>query len=327
MMRGERQAVFPMDMIGQGHETTVDGTSIAWGEMGSGAPLVLVHGIRDSHRCWRRLAPLLSERFRVLMPDLPGHGLSARPDAPYTLTWYAEILSAWMDAIGVPRAHVCGHSLGGGIAQWMLLDYRQRVDRLGLVSPGGLGREVGMGLKFATVPLLGARLAPLVVRYGFHAYHWLRPATFGNMEPDEVARFLKINQIPGSERAFLRSVESVINLSGQYVQTVDRAHEVEDLPPIALFWGEQDPILPVQHGRTALARSVGISLTTYPRCGHFPQLQVPALLARDLAEFLSDPDRPCARMFPARRGKASSGDGAIEGRSTAPARSVARTER
>jgi len=284
-------------MIGHGHEIEAGDGSIAWGELGSGPPLVLLHGIRDSHRGWRRLAPLLAERFRVLMPDLPGHGLSGRPDAPYTLPWYAEQLSAWMEAIDLPRAHICGHSLGGGIAQWMMLDCRHRVDRLGLVSPGGLGREVGMGIRLATLPVLGPRFAEIVVRYGFQAYLRFSPETFGNMEADEVSRVVEMSRIPGSERAFLRSVESVINLSGQYMQTMDRAHEVENLPPISLFWGEEDPVLPVKHGRAALAASFGVSLTTYPRCGHFPQLQVPGQLARDLTEFLFDPDRPCAKVF------------------------------
>jgi pimeloyl-ACP methyl ester carboxylesterase len=93
-----------METIGRAHETPAKGTSMAWGEMGTGEPLVLLHGMWDSHRTWRRAAPLLAERFRVLMPDLPGHGLSGRPDAPYTLTWYAQTLLAWMDAIGVTHA-------------------------------------------------------------------------------------------------------------------------------------------------------------------------------------------------------------------------------
>jgi pimeloyl-ACP methyl ester carboxylesterase len=71
-----------MEMIGQAHQTTVMDTMIAWGELGAGEPLVLLHGITDSHRTWRRVAPLLAARYRVPMPDLPGHGYSARPDAP-----------------------------------------------------------------------------------------------------------------------------------------------------------------------------------------------------------------------------------------------------
>jgi pimeloyl-ACP methyl ester carboxylesterase len=60
-----------------------------------------------------------------------------------------------MDAIGVTHAHVCGHSYGGGVAQWMILDDRARIDRLALVASGGLGREVMLGLRLATFPVYG----------------------------------------------------------------------------------------------------------------------------------------------------------------------------
>jgi pimeloyl-ACP methyl ester carboxylesterase len=74
---------------------------------------------------------------------------------------------------------------------------------------------------------------------------------------------------------------------------------VGELPPVALFWGEDDPILPVAHGRAALVSSENISLVTYPSCGHFPQLEVPAELATDLRHFLTDPARLPARNYPA----------------------------
>jgi pimeloyl-ACP methyl ester carboxylesterase len=286
-----------MDMVGPGCETIVDGTSVAWCELGAGPPLILLHGIHDSHRSWRRVAPVLARWFRVIMPDLPGHGLSSRPDAPYTLAWYSQTLSAWMERIGVARAHVCGHSFGGGIAQWMVLHQRQRIDRLALVSPGGLGREVGMGLRYAAVPWLGPTLTPLVVRCGFPMLRWLKPQTFGGMERDEAIRVVACNRIPGTDRAFRRSLEGVINPRGQYVRTIDRAHEIQTPPPIALFWGEKDPILPVKHGRAAVAWSTGISLKTYPRCGHFPHLELPVVLAHDVRDFLSDPERPVPRIF------------------------------
>lgn len=283
-------------MIGQAHETDADGTSIAWGEMGAGYPLVLLHGFQESHRTWRRVAPSLAASFRVLMPDLPGHGLSGRPDAPYTLTWYALTISAWMHAIGVARAHVCGHSFGGGIAQWMLLDHRQRVNRLALVAPGGLGREAGMGLRFTTLPVLGRALTPFVIRYFLPFVVGHAAETFGHVEPEEVEQAAEMNRIPGTDRAFQRSVEGVINIFGQHVRTIDRVREIASLPPIALFWGEDDPIIPVRHGRDAFETSTGVTLTTYPGSGHFPHLDLPFEFARDLKAFLSDPDRPPVRV-------------------------------
>jgi pimeloyl-ACP methyl ester carboxylesterase len=217
------------------------------------------------------------------------------------LTWYALTISAWMDAIGVQTAHICGHSFGGGIAQWMLLDHRKRVDRLALVAPGGLGREAGMGLRFATFPLLGRALTPFVIRHFLPFVVRHASATFAYTEPDEVERAVAMNRIPGTDRAFQRSVEAVINFSGQHVRTKDRVREVPSLPPIALFWGEKDPIIPVRHGREAFKGSTGVTLTTYPESGHFPHLDAPFDFSRDLRAFLCDPHRPLARMRPAAR--------------------------
>ncbi len=296
-----------MKMIGEARSSDAGGTSIAWCEMGAGDPLVLIHGFQQSHRSWRRVAPLLAADFRVLLPDLPGHGLSDRPDAPYTLTWYARTLAAWMETIGVDRAHLCGHSFGGGIAQWMLLEQREKMVRLALVAPGGLGREVGMGLRFATLPGLGRTLTPLVIRHVLPFAMRHAGAAFGDPEPEEIHHAAAMNRVPGTDRAFARSVAGVINLSGQHVQTMDRIREVATLPPIALFWGEDDPVIPVSHGRTAFVGFTGVTLTTYPGSGHFPHLDEPLDFARDLRAFLKDPCRPPAHPPPADAHRETSG--------------------
>jgi pimeloyl-ACP methyl ester carboxylesterase len=288
----------PGEMIGEAHETTVTGTSIAWGEMGAGEPLVLLHGIFDTHRTWRRVAPLLASRFRVLMPDFPGSGRSGRPDAPYTLSWHARVIAEWMEAIGVPRAHVCGHSYGAGVAQWMVLEQRSRIDRLALVSAGGLGRQVAVGLRLTSFPVLGRRISPLVLRHLMPLILKTWPEVFGHMEVDEQRLFTEMSRIPGTDVAFQRTVEGVINFFGQYMQTIQRAHEIADMPPVALFWGSNDPIIPVRHGRDAVAQADGITLTTYKGCGHFPQLDVSEEFARDVIAFLTDPGRRPARYHP-----------------------------
>ena len=284
-----------MEMIETAHETEIEGVSIAWGEMGSGYPLVLLHGLYDSHRTWRRIAPLLAMNFRVLMPDLPGHGFSGRPDAPYTLEWHAGMVAAWMKAIGVEKAHLCGHSYGGGIAQWMLLDHRSKVDRLALISSGGLGRSIAPGMRLAAFPILGKVLAPRLMRIAVPLALRYAPQLYGQMEREEQELFLRMIRIPGTDRAFQRTLEGVINVFGQYMQTIQRAHEITEMPPIALFWGSKDPLIPIRHGEEAVSRSEGITLTTYPGCRHYAQLEAPEQIAGDLIAFLIDSNCPSAR--------------------------------
>jgi len=275
---------------------TANGTTIAWSEAGSGPPLVLLHGLGASHRTWRLVAPALERRFHVFMVDLPGHGHSDRPDAGYTLPWYAETVSAWMDAVGLERSHFCGHSFGGGVAQWLLLHDRARVDRLALLAAGGLGREVTAALRLATTPLAAAILES---RY-FGALtrpvmRWLS-RSLDPSEFVEIDRLAALNAAPNSGVAFRRTVSGCIGIGGQRVQTWDHIGDIESLPPLALFWGERDAILPVHHAHEAARRLENVSVTLYPRCGHFVHLEAPQSFASDLTSFLEEHGRADARL-------------------------------
>jgi hypothetical protein len=126
----------------------------------------------------------------------------------------------------------------------------------------------------------------------------LFPRSFGDMEPEEARILVRMHAIRGTARAFRRSLAGVINPSGQYLQTIERAQEIESPPAIALFWGAKDPVIPVSHSAILLDRFAGITLTTYPRCGHFPQIQTHCEFARDLVDFLSDPLRSPAVLRP-----------------------------
>jgi pimeloyl-ACP methyl ester carboxylesterase len=217
------------------------------------------------------------------MLDLAGHGESSRPDASYTLEWHATVLGAWLQELGLEEVDLVGHSFGAGVAQWMLLEHRNRIRRLGLESAGGLGREVGVALRWASIPFF-------VERFGqpFMAFGTTRAlnAAGGAFSEDETARLARFNAMPGTARAFSRSVRDVINGLGQYRHFLDRAHEVALLPPIALFWGEDDPLIPVAHGVRAAATLEGTTLTRFPRVGHFPHRQMPSGFVEALLAFL-----------------------------------------
>ena len=133
-------------------QTQVAGTNIFHEEAGTGRPLVLLHGLNDTHRTWRPVMRELARTRRVLVPDLPGCGLSGRPDASYALDWQANVVNSWLGELGLDEVDVVGHSYGGGVALQMLLLRPQRVRRLGLVAAGGLGREVTFELRLASLP-------------------------------------------------------------------------------------------------------------------------------------------------------------------------------
>ena len=282
-----------MECLDKQQSSSIAGASLHWTELGSGRPLVLLHGLSDSHRTWRRVARQLSKSHRVLMVDLAGHGLSGRPDAPYDLDWHAEVVGRWIDSLGLDDIDLVGHSFGGGVAQYLLLSHNDRVRRLGLVAPGGMGREVGLGLRLLSLPGSEHLIQPFL---GVGTHIALRTVCRGAFTADAARWQAWANSAPGSARAMARTVRGVIDIGGQHRHFLDRAHEIDKLPPIAVYWGERDPILPIAQAYRAMATIDGAQLTTF-RCGHFPQLEEPDGFVGALSSFLDDSEARHARVF------------------------------
>ncbi|MGH7437988.1 MAG: alpha/beta fold hydrolase [Polyangiaceae bacterium] len=262
----------------------VAGVDLHWTDLGRGRPLVLLHGLCDSHRTWLPVAPRLARSRHVFMLDLAGFGESSRPDGPYTLDWHADLVGAWLEALGLEEVDLVGHSFGGGIAQWMLLKHRARIRRLGLEASGGLGREVGPWLRFASFPFFVERFGQPFMAFGTTRALNAAGGAFSN---EEIATLARYNATPGTARAFSRSVRDVIDFRGQHRSFLDRAHEVESLPPVAIFWGDADPLIPFAQAVRAGSLVEGATLTRFEGVGHFPHRQEPAGFAEALEAFLA----------------------------------------
>jgi pimeloyl-ACP methyl ester carboxylesterase len=227
------------------------------------------------------------------MLDLPGHGMSSRPDAPYTLDWNATQVARFIEHLDLRSLDVLGHSYGGGVAQWLLLKCRSRIGRLALLSSGGLGREVYPWLKLASVPYLieafGQRwMAPVA---GFA----MARATTSDARA-EIALLASYLRQPGSARAFSRTVRDVIGWRGQTRNLFDRIAEVAELPPTRLFWGTSDTILPISQGTAIAALLQNCELIRFENRGHFVQWEDPEGFAGALRNFLDSRNAPPARL-------------------------------
>src|ERR1044072_2138370 len=125
---------------------------------GDGPPVVLIHGMVNSSRHWENVALQLADRYTVVAPDLLGHGDSASVRGDYSLGAHACSIRDLLTTSGIDRTTVVGHSLGGGIAMQFFYQFPQRVERLGLISSGGLGHEVSPMLRGAALPGAAAGL-------------------------------------------------------------------------------------------------------------------------------------------------------------------------
>jgi pimeloyl-ACP methyl ester carboxylesterase len=278
------------------HFESIGGVRIHWAEVGeaSGAtPVVLIHGLTNSHLTWSRVALPLSVDRRVLMLDLPGHGQSERPNAGYALDWYAHLMARWLEAVGVEQADIVGHSFGGGVAQMLLLECRPRIRRLVLVAAGGLGKAVGWWLRLASLPGVVEHLGQPFMALGTRLA--LRSAR-GGVTPEDILALSRYNSRAGTARAFARSVRDVIDWHGQLRSFGQRAHEIEQLPPMLVLWGDRDDLIPIEQGRAFAESLEGALFRAFPGSGHYLHNEQPEEFARVVRAFLDDPAVPATRF-------------------------------
>jgi pimeloyl-ACP methyl ester carboxylesterase len=269
----------------------VHGRTVSYVEAGSGPVLLFIHGMAGSTENWREVVEPLARTHTVIVPDLPGHGDSEPGGGDYSLGALATGLRDLLVALGHDRATLVGHSLGGGIAMQFTYQFPEMVERLVLVSSGGLGPEVSMILRAAALP--GADLfisatagvgqkAGSALARGLGAIG-LRP----NADVAEVARGYASLAEPERRAAFLATLRSVVGTSGQRVAAGDLLYLAEALP-ILIVWGSRDPIIPVSHAEDAHRDLAGSRLEIFDGIGHLPQLEAPGRFVAVLERFLAE---------------------------------------
>jgi pimeloyl-ACP methyl ester carboxylesterase len=275
----------------EAHEVDLHGHRAVYRVAGNGPNLVLIHGMINSSKHWETVAMRLADTYRVIAPDLIGHGEAATPRGDYSLGAHAASIRDLLTTIGVERATIVGHSLGGGVAMQFFYQFPQRTERLALISSGGLGHEVSPLLRGAALPgsaaLLKLAARPQLVAALAGAGKRLRSR--GNSTGvylQAVARALGPLQEDGSRRAFLETLRSVIDVHGQRVSARDRLYLLGEMPTL-IVWGERDRTIPIEHGVQASASIPNCRFETLPRAAHFPNLEDPEGLAAVLGDWMA----------------------------------------
>jgi pimeloyl-ACP methyl ester carboxylesterase len=260
--------------------------------LGRGPAVVLIHGITSSSRTWRSVLAGLAERHTVIAPDLLGHGRSGKPRGDYSLGAYASGVRDLLALLGIDRVTVVGHSLGGGIAMQFAYQFPERLERLVLVDSGGLGEEVSLALRAATLPGAELVLPLLFSRYtraaGRAAGRVLsRLPLQASADVRGVAEGMDSLGDADARRAFVHTARSVLDPRGQRVDARDRLYLSEDVPTL-LIWGEGDRIIPLAHGRRAHELMPHSRLVVFPGAGHFPFNDDPERFVRVLTDFIAE---------------------------------------
>jgi pimeloyl-ACP methyl ester carboxylesterase len=272
------------------HEVELHGHRVIYRTAGEGPAVLLIHGMINSSRHWEDVALRLADSYRIIAPDLIGHGDSATPRGDYSLGAHAASIRDLLATIGVERATVVGHSLGGGVAMQFFYQFPQRTERLALVSSGGLGQDVSPLLRAAALPgaaaLLRVAAQPrLVDALDSAGARLCAGGRSKGVYLQAIARALRPLQQPGSRRAFLQTLRSVIDVHGQRVSARDRLYLLGNMPTL-LVWGGRDRTIPLEHGLAAHREIPRSRFETLPRAAHFPHLEDPEGLASVLRDFL-----------------------------------------
>lgn len=267
------------------------GDRVAYLDEGQGEVILLLHGMAGSSQTWRSVLRPLSRKYRVIAPDLLGHGQSAKPRSDYSLGAFAVWLRDLLDELGVAQATVVGHSLGGGVAMQFVYQHPDYCRRLILMNSGGLGPDVGWTLRLLSAP--GAELImpiiapPPVLAIGERVRSWFGKAGIQSPRGAEIWNAYSSFSDAETRQAFIRTLRSVVDYRGQAVSALNRLHVKADMPIMAI-WGDADAIIPVEHAYSAHEARPDVRLEVLPGVGHFPQVERPMEVVEMIDDFIAN---------------------------------------
>jgi len=269
---------------------TIHGHRRAFIKTGCGPAVLLLHGLGCDHTTWLPVIAALSRRYTVIAPDLLGHGKSDKPRADYSVGGYANGMRDLLTVLGIDKVTVVGHSFGGGVAMQFAYQFPERTERMILVAPGGLGREVSAVIRAITLP-------------GFHQFmyvatlpglrHMATTAMRGlaatglrhTRDLDEVATIYESFADARARSAIRHVVRAVVDWRGQVVTMADRAY-LTNAMPMCVIWGTHDDVIPVRHAANVAELAPAAMVEVIPNAGHFPHKDHPQRFVKIVNDFI-----------------------------------------
>ena len=248
---------------------TAGGLSLNYLRMGieGGTPLVLIHGFGGDLNNWLFNQPALAENHDVLALDLPGHGRSSKEVGAADMAMLTDVFGDFLDAVGVERTHLVGHSMGGVLALLFAMQNPERVTGLTLLAPAGLGPEINMDF---IEGFIGAGK-----RKEMRTALELLVADPELISRDMVNDVLKYKRLDGVDQTLRRLADGLF--PGGRQKTLDLSGLVQLTVPISVIWGKNDRILPVGHA-DSLPNQVEVH--RLEGVGHLPHMEASAEVNR-----------------------------------------------
>jgi pimeloyl-ACP methyl ester carboxylesterase len=258
-------------------------TPIMYFDEGSGPVVVLTHGLGANLTHFEHVAPaLVAAGYRVCGLDMPGFGLSGKPHRVYTVRWLSGAIAALLDHLGVDKATLAGHSLGGLVSADLALHEPERVERLVLISSAGL----------FTMPLPFQWVARTIMRPGLvaaalerNAERLLTTRVFEERN-EKVERFIEICTTRPDTR-FVKDLARVMWSMRKDLTSYHLFDQVQRLTmPTLVIYGANDKLLPTKAVPAWAGKLPNGELEVIERCGHMPIIEKPEQVVWRMKEFL-----------------------------------------
>jgi pimeloyl-ACP methyl ester carboxylesterase len=249
---------------------------------GSGRPLVLISGLGYSLWQWHRMVPLLAERFQVVTFDNRGVGQSDKPAGPYTAQILAADTVGLLDALGIGKAVVLGHSMGGFIAQSMALDFPQRTEKLILCSTNfGGPHHVPVSPEAMTV-LTDVTSDPLT-RFKNGLAVSTAPG-WAEENPEMIEEWIKWRVANPIEPAHYQAQMAIgLGLMPEAAAFEDKLPRLT-VPTLILF-GAHDKVVPPANADLLAQKIASSHVVIFPDAGHFFPIEIPEAASRVITDF------------------------------------------
>jgi len=245
----------------------VNDVELAYTRRGKGTPLVLLHGYPLDHHLWEEVAPLLEDTFDLILPDLRGFGESTTVASPYTMDDYASDVAGLLDQLGIQKAAIAGHSMGGYVALAFARLYPERISGLGLVSSQVLAdppdRKDGRYKSAAEVSEKGIGGVVETMAPKFTSDERLQAFARDAMERQQPAAFI------GALKAMAERMDSTPLLQSFKF-------------PVVIIHGKADALIPIDRAREVKNAVPHAHLVELESAGHIPMLEAKEETARAL---------------------------------------------
>lgn len=256
---------------------------------GAGITLLLLHGFGASLESWRDILPLLEQRYKLILVDMKGFGLSSKPDdGTYSIREQASIIMALIRHLDLKDLVLIGHSYGGSVALATYLELvsgklSNPIRSLILLDAPGYPQRLPLFIKVLQTPVINHLLLALLPARARAAYI-LNQVFYdkSKVTADRINRYARFFDLPGSHRAMIDSARQLIPENSALTARIG-----EIAVPTLIIWGAHDPLIYLWQAHRLHDVIQGSRLTVLARCGHVPQEERPEDTAQLFMEFIS----------------------------------------